>query len=349
MTMDAPAKPGPPEHKTTGPADAGPPKPDTRVYKLREYVALLPLLLLSAGLSIWLGLHAKKLLAWYGSGGVLLGVLFPIVWKAIPKATTEGAWSWFSGLFRSRALANALWMVFAAFIAATLLVSTLQVTATDLTTPLTMYRYTVPSGGQAAPLVSVPVDSLRVAKASPSGSFFVMTPFGKRAWIATSGQRQSKEVRVYPWIPTRVMYPDDFASAATLAVLPTGSLLDEIGKPQPPRLIVATDSASGSVLAEDTLATHKAVVFSFGAAMPADSLTRRAWMDAVRVRLGADSAGATQFVNELFPVRPRKTGRPLASGERLRVFLVGQAGDTVASDTVTLQSSLSHVFLRRRP
>jgi len=176
-----------------------------------------------------------------------------------------------------------------------------------------------------------------------------MAPFGKRGWVATSGQRQSREVSVYPWIPARVVYPDDFASAATLAVLPTGSLLDEMGKPQPPRLILRSDSASGSVLAEDTLGTNKAVVFSFGGAMPADSVTRRAWLDAVRVRLGADSSGAAEFVNELYPARPRKTGRPLVSGERLQILLVGQAGDTVASDTVTLQSSLSHVFLRRRP
>ena len=348
MTMDAPARPGQPEQKPTGPTDAGPPKPDTRVFKLREYVALVPLLLLSAALSFWLGLHAKKFLGWFG-GSVGLGFLFPFVWKALPKQTTDSAWASFSGLFRSRKLANGLWIAFGTFIAVTLMVSTLQVTATDVTTPLTMYQYLAPQGGQAAPVVAIPVDSLRVAKANPSGSFFVPLPFGKRAWVATSGQRQSKEVRIYPWIPARVMYPDDFAAAATLAVLPTGSLLDEIGKPDPPRLIIRSDSASGSVLAEDTLRTHKAVVFSFAASLPADSLVRRAWVDAAQARLHADSAAAAQFVSELFPPRARKTGRPLVTGERVQVILVGSAGDTVASDTVTLQSSLPHVFLRRRP
>lgn len=349
MTMDAPAKPGPPEQKTATGPDAGPPKPDTRVYRLREYVALVPLLLLSAGLSFWLGLHAKKLLAWYGSGSVLLGVLFPVVWKALPKATTESAWASFTGLFRSRRLANVLWAVFAVFITMTLLVSTLQITATDISTPLTMYRYAAPGGGQAAQLVAIPTDSLRVAKANPSGTFFVMAPFGKRAWVATSGQRQSKEVRVFPWKPARVLYPDDFATAATLAVLPTGSLLEAIGQPQPPRLIIRSDSAAGPVLAEDTLRTNNAVVFSFAASVPADSVTRRAWMDATLMKLRADSGSAAEFVDELFPARPRKTARPLMAGERLQILLVGQAGDTVASDTITLQSSLSHVFLRRRP
>jgi hypothetical protein len=348
MTMDAPAKTGPNEQKAPSTAEAASPKPEARVPRLRDYVALVPLLLLSVALSLWLGLHARKFLAWFG-GSVGLGVLFPIVWKALPKQTTDTAWASFSGLFRSRTLATALWVACAAFLAVTLLVSSIQMTTTDVSAPLTMYRYTVADAAEPAPVAPPAVDSLRLGKLNPSGGFFVPWPFGRRAWVGTSAQRQSREVRIYPWIPVRLTYPDDFGAPAMLAVLPTGSLLEEIGKAEPPRLIVRSDSGAGSVIAEDTLRTHKAIVFSFAASQPVDSIARRTWLDAAQSRLHADSVGAAQFVDELFPIRPRRTSRPIASGERVRVVLIAHPGDTLASDTVTLQSSLSHVFLRRRP
>jgi hypothetical protein len=348
MTTDAPAKPGGSGQSTTPPGDLGPPKTETRAATLRDYVALVPLLILSVALSLWLGLHARRFLAWFG-GSIGLGVLFPFVWKALPKQTTDSAWASFSGLFRSRRLATALWIACAAFLVITLLVSTIQVTTTDVSAPLTMYRYTVADAGEAAPVAPPAADSLRLGKLNPSGAFFIPWPFGRRAWVGTSAQRQSREVRAYPWVPVRLTYPDDFGAPAMLAVLPTGSLLDEIGKPQPPRLILRSDSASGSLIAEDTLRTHKAVVFSFAASLPADSTARRTWMDATQTRLHADSTAAVQFVDELFPIRARKTRRPLAAGERIRVALIGESGDTLASDTLTLQSSLPHVFLRRRP
>jgi len=203
---------------------------------------------------------------------------------ALPKQTTDTAWASFSGLFRSRTLATALWVACAAFLAVTLLVSSIQMTTTDVSAPLTMYRYTVADAAEPAPVAPPAVDSLRLGKLNPSGGFFVPWPFGRRAWVGTSAQRQSREVRIYPWIPVRLTYPDDFGAPAMLAVLPTGSLLEEIGKAEPPRLIVRSDSGGGAVIAEDTLRTNKAIVFSFAASQPVDSIARRTWLDATQSR-----------------------------------------------------------------
>lgn len=320
--------------------------------RLRELRAVAPLFALDVLVGTWVGLHARWAIEWVAAN-VALGALAVLLWNVLPNATTDDARREFALALRSRKLARLLWGTVVAFVALTAFVSTVQISSPGLAgsqAPVTVHLYDQEIGS-ALGAGATPADSVRLMEGDQHHSIMVWTsPLGRRLWLATSPRVRTRPLRVMPWVPEQVVYPVDFAGPATLSVLLWGTLIPDVSSRPRPRIVIISQAAppGSAPLAEDTVGTMGGLLFSDAEPPAPDSATRARWIANIQSRVHADTAAASQIVGEWTHTRWIPTRRALHTGDRLRVALVAASGDTLASDTLTLTSPASDVYLDRR-
>ena len=343
---------------TTPAPDATESSRRTRPPLLRELVALPALIALDLVVGVWVALNARGALEWLTANAAIGGVI-ALLWKMLPSQTTERARYDFARILSSRKVALSLAAACIVFLISTAFVSTVHVSA-DLSGagrtasqlfPTTIHLHEPTDDNLDRPTDAEPntlvIDSLRLATLNDELSAFVpISPFGRRVFLEASPQHRTRDVRLFPWVPRRVVYPADF-EAPTLSVLPLGSLLTDILSL--PKVIVYRQRASDSVMVgQATLRSMGAMQFSIASPPLPDSATRTRWVRAVQSRIGVDEAAANEMVAAWMERRWVRTREPLAVGDRLRVVVI--SGDrTLSSDTLTLTASATDVYLTRRP
>ena len=331
----------------------------TRPPLLRDLVALPALVALDVVVGVWVALNARGAIEWV-TANAAIGGLIALLWKMLPAQTTERARYDFARALGSRKVAASLTAVSVVFLVATAFVSTVRVSA-DLRgrdpgsprmLPATIHIHepapdSVARSAEAEPNTLV-IDSLRLAGVQDEVSTFVpIAPLGRRVFLEASPQYRTRDFRLVPWLPLRVVYPADFETP-TLSVLPLGTLVNDIFAL--PQVVVYRQRASDSVMiGQATLRSMGAMQFSIASPPAPDSATRIRWVRAVQIRVDSiDAATANEAVAAWMEARWVRTREPLAVGDRLRVVVIS-GGQTLSSDTLTLTASATDVILTRRP
>jgi hypothetical protein len=302
---------------------------------------LVPFAVLCLLVGVWSEGHTVGWLVGGALALVLALLRFLSTW--LSKGTVESFRDDVENALRSRRVSRILWGLVAVFLVFTAVVSTVNVESADVPGPVMVYRVDDSRGSVSAEAAD-PTDSVRLDQLHTERRFRVLIPpWGAHTWFYTSTQRRSSVVRVVPWLRKSLVYPDDFEALVIAAVLPMGNLMPEL----PLRLVVRSDDGLATTLADDTLRSIQAVLFSFVKPASPDPATRRRWTEQVSSRLGVDTSEVAPLVADWMQARWVKTRRPLREGERIRVILTAPRGDTLASDTVTLIPPSSDVILRR--
>jgi hypothetical protein len=330
----------------------------TRPPLLRDLVALPALVALDVVVGVWVALNARGAIEWV-TANAAIGGLIALLWKMLPSQTTDRARYDFARVLSSRKVALSLTATCIVFLVSTAFVSTVHVSADPSSAgvsgsqmlPATIHVHEPTDDNLDRPTDAEPntlvVDSLRLHTWRDEHSAFVpISPLGRRVFLEASPQHRTRDVRLVPWVPRRVVYPADFETP-TLSVLPFGTLLTDIFAL--PKVTVYRRRASDSVMVgQATLRSMGAMQFSIASPPPPDSATRTRWARDVRSRLGIDEATANDAVAAWMDRRWIRTREPLEMGDRVRVVVM--SGDRIlSSDTLTLTASATDVYLTRRP
>jgi hypothetical protein len=191
---------------------------------------------------------------------------------------------------------------------------------------------------------------IELTRANPSNSFLVpILPIGRSQWLRTSVEDRSAPFRLYPVIPRKLRYPDDFPPAKSVAILPTGNFLGDLSSP--PHLIVRGDGGRGDTLAVDSLVRIESLILSVATRTTIDTAAMRPkWEKTVRERFRELPPESVQdLVGTWMPYRSVPTKRAFRKDEHIGIVVLTSAGDTLAADSVTLATQTSDVILTRRP
>lgn len=316
----------------------------SQVPRLREFVVLLPLLVIDVVLFVWLRRHYHVALT-LGSVNVVFG-LFLAAWKFLPDETVKGARLEFTRAMSSRRWSRILWIVFGVILCGSLFFSSVHVEADSPSAPVIVYRFDESRGSEDPART---LDSVRLDRQNGHRHFHLFTPpTGRRFWLQTSTYRRSAVFSVRPWSAVSLSYPEDFSSVVSLAMLPAANFLTAINRAGALRVVVSSDSSSATKLAEDTIRDIHGLILSFAQPPPADSAARIRWLRLASSEFDVDTAAVGAMVNDWMRYRWMPAGRVLTVGERLRIVVLTTEGDTLSADTLTLSKPLSDVIVHRR-
>jgi hypothetical protein len=305
-------------------------------------VAAVPLAVLAVLGAVWFKLHFGSVISWLGVAPAFgISALLTFWNRGLPDGTTKSARLALAQKLTSRSLARRLWAVVGAFVFLTLFVSSAHVT-NEGNAVVWITRYDPANTG-------VP-DSMRLDSQHQRRSWrLLVPPTGRQFLMFSSDGRQTSMLRPLPWKPASVLYPTDFDSIATVALLPAGDLMTLTGG-KPLHLIMR--DAQDAVIAEDSLAALRALLVSFRRPRDPDAETRQQWLNRAVEILSAEAAVDTSAVAPLVDLWMKsqwvRTARPPGRGESLNVVLLGGAQDTVAALDITFTQGYSHVYIPRR-
>jgi hypothetical protein len=306
-------------------------------------VAAVPLAILAVLGAVWFKLHFGSVISWLGvAPAVGISVLLSLWNRGLPDGTTKSARLALAQKLTSRSLARRLWALVGAFVFLTLFMSSAHVT-NEGSAVVWITRYDPTNTG-------VP-DSMRLDSQHPRRSWrLLVLPTGRQFLMFSSDGRQTPMLRPLPWKPAAVLYPTDFDSIATVALLPAGDLMTQLTGGTPLRVILR--DAQDAVIAEDSLSALRALLVSFRRPRDPDAEVRQQWLNRAVEVLSAEAAVDTSAVAPLVDLWMKsqwvRTARPLGRGESLNVVLLGAARDTVAALDITFTQAYSHVYIPRR-
>ena len=312
---------------------------------LKSLTALLPLLILGFLLGAWFKLHFDVLLGWFGTVPALGLAAMMSVWSRLLKDTQEGARMWFMKVLTSRSVTRSLWTALAVFIVISLFVSSAHVTRAEANTVVWITPI-VPGAATTGTFV----DSARLDSEHRSRTFpLLISPAGRALLLFSSDGKQTALRRALPWLPVNVIFPTDFDSVTTVALLPAATVLRDIRNGQSLQLIVR--DAEGAIIADTTLKSVNAHLLSFRRPVTPDSLLKAAWFRTLQKELpevATDTAVLTSVVNTWMPAEWVPAVRPIARNDVLDIALLRASGDTVAALQVHLTEVTSNVYLKKR-
>jgi hypothetical protein len=318
------------------------PTPTTPI-NWRELRALPPLLIVLALVLAWTKMQFGVLVSAISTS---VGVL--AAWKlvkSLPAAIRESAQTDFLKAMPSRRLAKLLWIASSVLGVGSLLIGSARVNAEKLTRSVIVYRVQLESerAGEGS------LGKQRVLEApSSEKSFYVGLPFGKRVYLATSNNEMSRPMTVYPWIVPSVTYPGDFSSLPEVAILPAPRIRLEFGGDRWLRLVITREGTHPRTLAEDTLRAFQSRIVVFDTSTLSNDAAKALWVPLAKDSFSLDAADAELVVGDWLHNRQLlRSVDPLLPGQRVRVTLLDQKGDTISTASVTLTPGLSNVVLRK--
>jgi hypothetical protein len=308
--------------------------------------AIVVLLLLDLFIGIWMRLHAERWLAFFLTHLPVLG-LAGILWGFTPDESKQ----WLEQRMRRALESRWTWVASSVLVLALLAVgavyTSVHVELEDpaVRTPVRLVRGERTRRDTAA---------VRTASAEPLNrltspvTFSVwLPPTGRRMWVY-AGTLASASKRVMPLWPTRVRYPDDFDTLATLAVLPAPSMLLYTSDTAAPPTLTIREAGTAIELARAPLKGMRAVMIGFPEIASSDSAARALWREPLRAFFAGEAASETEVESTLamwLGAHRETSSRPLILNEVLRWEVHLADGRLLKSDTTRVTRAISHVFL----
>lgn len=299
---------------------------------------------------IWLHLHAPQWITWFLTHIPVLG-LAAAAWGIASDEGKDRFRAAVQRLLQHRRSSQGLVAIAGAFVLFTAFCSSVQVRALDSGVRT---RLRLVDGRPSR-------DELPALRSAPSRIFNHLTnpvtfsvailPIGRRMWVY-DGRLASAPHLVAPWVPTRLTYPDDFDTLATLMVLPPPQMTGELQN-FTPTLTIRDGHDTSIVLASAQLS--RGLAFGFPDVSRGDSADARLRAKAAAYHLkdarerdstaaGASSANVAVTMQLWTPAEVVLTRRPLVVNDLLRWELRKQNGRTI-TDTIRIAHATEYLFL----
>lgn len=185
-------------------------------------------------------------------------------------------------------------------------------------------------------------DRKRLRRGTNALYFWTLTsPVGRNVWLSSPTRLTPDAVRVLPWRPTTLRYPEDFETPVVLAALPGSKALLDVKSTTPLRLLIV-EAGTGDTLAMTNIDAPGAMLFAFLPTSLPDSIPAGWHGEAARF----DSSTAHEVL-QLWKSQagPRSVRRPFRVNERVRVSAVDASGKVVWTQEVILHGPNSTILV----
>jgi hypothetical protein len=195
-----------------------------------EIRALGVILALDLLIGIWLALHTRGAITTYLAPQLPAIGIGALCWGFLPDAPKKAFGEW---LARKLAAPLVYWLVIlcgAGGLGASLFVSTVIVQSVDPGVSTTIYIVRGTSTEADREAVNQ-ANELRLNRlTNPQRKHFWITPLGQHVWAHTPTHVSVADLRVIPWIPTVLQYPDDFERMVVVHLLPDDATLPKLDR-----------------------------------------------------------------------------------------------------------------------
>jgi hypothetical protein len=267
-----------------------------------------------------------------------------VVWGFLPHEPKDAFGAWFAERLRRPTVWITTTALLVLAIVASCFVNTVAVVGAP-DDPTWIYRHTgLPEVAlnDTVPVAISDADRKRLRRGTDALYFWTMTsPVGRSVWMSSPSRLTPDAVRVLPWRPTTLRYPDDFETPVVLAALPGSKALLEVKSPTPLRLLIV-EAGTGDTLALTKIDAAGAMLFAFLPSSLPDSVPVTWQREAARF----DSSTAQQ-VMQLWKTQAgaRTVRRPLRVNERLRVSALDVSGNVVWTEEAILRGANSTILV----
>src|SRR5215208_135939 len=220
--------------------------------------ALVWLLALDLAGGLWLHAHTDWLRETLLAQVPLIGAI-GLVWGVFPNSWRD---RFGTRLAEWLALPRAVWAFRGAFVLillGSLTCSTVRVTAVDPDQPATRLALVTNDAGSPDSALNDPSHSERLSRTTSPQLLRVWLPLARKAAVY-SPSHVSRSLRVWPWLPVQLNYPDGFERMVTVAIVLD---VDEWGSLRPPAVPAVWEDPRG-VLEVSTDPAGKQVVARVG-------------------------------------------------------------------------------------
>lgn len=301
-----------------------------------EFRALAALVAIDLLAGVWVQLHRERLLSILYLAQVPGVGVGGLAWGFLPDARKSQFGEWLAERLRRPGVFLGSVGVGVAALLLSAFRSTIVLSAVN---PEVSSTVLLVQGRQERP-DSVAVarsDSLRLNRlTTPVYHSLWIWPWGRQVWLYSRTSVSFRDWKVYPWIPLRLQYPDDFVPMAAVAVLPAPSTLMHLHDAG--IRLVLRDRDGTDTVAVETLDEH-GFLAAFAPPGPLPPEVRARWRQALSA-IDPD----TSFVN---PVLRRweagdwiRTRRPLQKGDSLTWEIRAAAGAALASGRLGLNDAV---------
>jgi hypothetical protein len=308
-----------------------------------EFRALVAICVLDFLVGCWLALqHEATISLGYLAQLPALG-LGALLWGFLPSTDKEGVGTWLAQQLSRRWVLRTCFTLAVILGVVSLVRSSIAIAAVA---PDTAVSIDLVDGNQAHPDTSALANAqhLRLNRlTTPVRSGLWILPWGRPVWLVTSSAVCFRDQRVLPWLPKKLLYPDDFVPLATIAVLPSAAMLARLTTGVYWLTIVAGDDSSDT-LARGRLGKHGSLV-TFRAPPPLLEQSRARWL----ARLGQTPSPDMITLVDMWraawsPGNTIAARRPLQVGEAVRWKMRSDTGD-VGHGSMTLDSVVTDLYV----
>jgi hypothetical protein len=275
-----------------------------------------------------------------GIGGAL--------WGLFPKPEQEAAGSWISARLSSPTTVRILLAISAGLLLVSVFFSSIEIVLVD---PNVSASVMVVRGSQDDPDTTAvqQADTIRLNRVTtPAHRVIRVNPMGSRVWLHSATLTSFHDLRLWPWLPVRFQYPDDFVPLAAIAVLPADTLAMRINKGL--WLTLRQGSPIGPVYSRTLLTRSGFRVGYFEPGRPSPEVLQR-WSDSLLVlTVIADTNRRRKYVEG--EVRRWATGAWVMASHPIRVgedvfWEVRDRSDSLrAQDKLRVTDAISDLNLR---
>jgi hypothetical protein len=310
--------------------------------------ALALILVIDLAIGLWLKLHDPDNLALFFLVNAPVIGIGSALWGLFPKAEQESASNWLSHRLGSPTTIRLLLVLSAVLLLVSLFFSSIEINLVD---PGTAASVMVVRGSQDRP-DSVAVraaDTIRLNRlTTPARSVVRVNPLGSKLWLYSATLTSYHDLRLWPWVPARFQYPDDFVPLAAIAVLPWDTLAMRLRDSL--WLTLRQGSRIGPVLSRALLDRPGFTVGYFAPARPSPLVLQR-WSDSLlSVISSPDTARRRAYVEDQVGRWARGrwvvASRPIRVGEDVFWDVRGKSNSVHAEGKFRVTDAISDLHLR---
>jgi hypothetical protein len=277
--------------------------------------ALGLILVVDVAIGLWLKLHDPDNLALFFLVNAPVIGIGSALWGLFPKTEQETASNWVGARLSSPTMRRVLLVLSAGLLLASLFFSSIEI---DLVDPGAAASVMVVRGSQDHP-DSVAVrtaDTIRLNRlTTPAHAVVRVSPLGSRLWLHSATHTSFQDLHLWPWVPARFQYPDDFVPLAAISVLPGDTLTMRLGDSL--WLTLHQGSRIGPVYGRALLKPSGFTVGFFEPSRPPPAVLQR-WSDSLlAVTIAPDTARRRRYVDG--QVRLWAKGAWVAASHPIRV------------------------------
>lgn len=307
-----------------------------------ELRALGAVLALDFLLGLWLTLHAEARLAAYLAPQVPAIGLAAVAWGFLPAEPKKAFGAW---LARNLAHRGVFWSAIALGfmgLVASAVVSTAIVESVDpgAATTIRVVRGTPQRVDSAAWAASPELRLNRLT--TPQSHHLFISPLGTRVWVHTDRQVSAGNPRLFPWVPTRLQYPDDFERMVTIEVLPSDTTLTKLAVDSIV-LELSADDGSGEMIAR-VLLKEGSTRIAFIEPPPLDRSTIDSWR-ALLAETSADPGFVDPMIETWMRTEWARASRPMRVDETIRYTVFGPSDERLDEGVLSLADAVTRLSL----